>query len=512
MAGPPSASNGNEEVITPNASKSASLKLGKACGACRSLKVRCLFESDSPVKKCKRCARTNQECTITARAPRKQRKRTDTRVGELEQQVENLRAILLNNSATQTERERSTGKITDTVGRFASDGSSNDTARELEPDLTSSDGLGRPLDNSSTTWTGHTEPSSRLFSFDQKAPGLVTEPYDSTRGTRSPGSMSLNDRPRCLTDPEILAKLFQLYDAVMVHHFPLSLFPDSEDAGFIQQTKPTLFLAVVTAAAGTSEPELQTALGLQLTKDLGRRIFVEGEVSLELVQALTIAALFYSPSHNFEKLKYYQYIQMAGTLAMDIGFGRRDPSKEIVSTASVQTWRTPNPETEREQNERNRTVIVCYINCLSYVISCSFIQTYTKIPSVSRNFRRPSMIRSTAAIRESIEALETSPIATPQDHRLICLVRLEQLMEEATVLLNLDTTDATSVVDDLKTQRVVRLFADRLKDWKASIEPRSMYRVLIMLLFVVVSLTLLHSNPGNHISSLYHDRSRDCVP
>lgn len=63
----------------------------RACESCRARKVRCLPED--PIR-CQRCARSGRECVYTAPEKRRRRKRTDTRVAELEQMVQMLAARL----------------------------------------------------------------------------------------------------------------------------------------------------------------------------------------------------------------------------------------------------------------------------------------------------------------------------------------------------------------------------------------------------------------------------------
>ncbi|KAG8526343.1 uncharacterized protein KY384_000336 [Bacidia gigantensis] len=65
-----------------------------ACDACRSRKVRCLASENSQSSKCQRCARAGRECVYTVHSKTRRRKRTDTRVKELEEKVKNLSVLL----------------------------------------------------------------------------------------------------------------------------------------------------------------------------------------------------------------------------------------------------------------------------------------------------------------------------------------------------------------------------------------------------------------------------------
>ncbi|KAI4140795.1 MAG: hypothetical protein L6R39_005657 [Caloplaca ligustica] len=63
----------------------------RACESCRARKVRCLPEDPTT---CQRCARSGRDCIYTAPEKRRRRKRTDTRVAELEHMVQMLAAKL----------------------------------------------------------------------------------------------------------------------------------------------------------------------------------------------------------------------------------------------------------------------------------------------------------------------------------------------------------------------------------------------------------------------------------
>lgn len=58
------------------------------------LQVRCLANELSMSSKCQRCTRANRECVYTIHSKTRRRKRTDTRVKELEEKVRGLSILL----------------------------------------------------------------------------------------------------------------------------------------------------------------------------------------------------------------------------------------------------------------------------------------------------------------------------------------------------------------------------------------------------------------------------------
>ena len=69
-------------------------QLIRACESCRRRKIRCLPQDSSDTSTCQRCAKSGRKCIFTVPQSRRRRKRTDTRVAELEHTVQVLAAKL----------------------------------------------------------------------------------------------------------------------------------------------------------------------------------------------------------------------------------------------------------------------------------------------------------------------------------------------------------------------------------------------------------------------------------
>ncbi len=344
--------------------KAPKSRANKACESCRLLKVRCLFESAIPSQKCRRCAKSNHDCVVKAPGPRKKRKRTDTRIGELEKQVEFLRTILSQTSDGNHKEDRD-GENNDGAGRQAISALNPPPRihvpvqvhhdeedllyhRDHQPsqDAASTYSFHRPCPQSGGSYALPHSP--RQLAYDSSSPETISSVEDASSG--SP-----------IADP--LIRLFNQYHNELVQHYPLSLFADTEDANLVRITKPTLFLAVATSAAGASEPELRASLNEELAQEFARRIIVDGEKSIELIQALILAAVFYSPPDCYDKLKYYQYIHMAATMASELELARPD-TINATKTAAQLLGSSSNLR-EVEENEHRRTLIASYMNCIS---------------------------------------------------------------------------------------------------------------------------------------------------
>jgi hypothetical protein len=312
------------------------IRTAHACESCRHLKVRCLSNDNLSIRKCQRCARLNQECIIKPRGPRKPRKRTDARVGELEKQVEALRAAFSESAAPEISPP--------------SVGDSSDSAA-IRHDH------GNALAAEGGAWVNLTPTSSKIHSEAPLPSCSVTPIAVSQSHTSSPAK----EARRTLT-PSIKTDLFSKFNAELIQHLPVALFLDGEDAAMAEARSPTLFLAAITAAAGNSDFEVHSMLHDQLAQDLATRIVIDGEKSIELVQALLIAAAFHNLPGGFKNTKFYQYIHMAAIMAIDLGLGN---GGRVATHNGSGDPRCGYGEDETERNASIRTFIASYMCCLS---------------------------------------------------------------------------------------------------------------------------------------------------
>lgn len=86
----------NQPLSRPDGeqSKKAEQVLNRACEACRNSKVRCLAGPDPSSNQCQRCAKAGRTCIFAAPVKRRQRKRTDVRVAELEKEIKKMQSLI----------------------------------------------------------------------------------------------------------------------------------------------------------------------------------------------------------------------------------------------------------------------------------------------------------------------------------------------------------------------------------------------------------------------------------
>lgn len=317
----------------------------RACDACRLHKVRCLpntsASSTSTSKACQRCARTDRQCVFTAPQKRKQRKRTDTRVAELEREVQAMRALF------------------ETKKQAADDPDAS--AQPSKLDLSSQV-------NNYIQSTG-TEPTS---SPDVGGAGWTPTPFQtpaaetSLRQDWSTSTFAMNSDviDRGMVSMEVATQLFRTYMSDLYQHYPAVPIPQDTSPEEVRRTQPTLFLAVIAAAAAKTDPHLYSTLNSEVLSAYAHRTVIHSEKSLELVKAMIISVVWYYPPGRFSQLKFYEYIHMAATMAMDIGIGT-NPNASRSRRGLDFNKPSPNPASslpvDEDEMERRRAFLVCFL-------------------------------------------------------------------------------------------------------------------------------------------------------
>ncbi|EMC99648.1 hypothetical protein BAUCODRAFT_62982 [Baudoinia panamericana UAMH 10762] len=431
----------------------------RACAHCRSQKVRCLpHETNADV--CQRCARIGRPCIFTPLRKRKQRKRTDTRVAELEREMRAMRAMLKQRQDATIPRPSE--KPQEALQGQRSE-QSNPTATQTGSSIRWEQQIfmNRPSGDDATV---HAETSSK------KSTPLL--PHEFPASTKA----AVNDVvDRGLLSMATARQLYDTYRRDLFPHYPIIPLPAATTADDMRRSKPTLFLAIIAAAAGKDDSELAATLDKEILHAYATRSLMQSEKSLELVQALLISATWYHPPTKFGQLKYYEYMQMAANMAMDIGIGtrpvqyREDPSNPDLSM----TPRSRDPSPRTGSLESRRTFLAVYMICAG----------------VSLSLRRPNMLPVNSYVRECLEYLERSPDTVSTDGTLIVIAKLAMIAEDLTVSFCLTDPGGIASIADLRTQLMRKDFDKRLTAWYASV-PQEICNGSAMIMYYTLRLHL----------------------
>jgi hypothetical protein len=405
-------------------------KKARACEACRGLKVRCEPVPEDPEGACKRCAKARRNCIIT-QPTRKRQKKTDNRVTELEKKIEALTATL---SATK--------------------------AGQAAPPLSAAP----PEPAAAYYGTPATGPPG---SWDLPNPASHSQPPPARAGQKrkhgDPADVHAHEPATLPTEhrPDLVARgiitldgadqLLHRYNYQMAPHLPGIVFPPRLTADELRRTRPILFLAIM-AAASSGLPEIQRAAFRELMQTLAERVVVIGEKSIELVQALSIAVMWYVPPEHFEDLKFYQLVHMAMTMALDLGLGKgRHRGRKPYMWSAQPSRRHPQPDPTTI--EARRTWLLCYYLTVNTAMA----------------LHRPFLLRWTSFMAECVDILESSPEAAPTDKYFCHLVWTHRLAEEIGFQFCMDDPSVTVSLSDHMTQHRIRSFERELDKHKTQV-------------------------------------------
>ncbi|PGH06299.1 hypothetical protein GX51_02496 [Blastomyces parvus] len=477
----------------------ADLKRPRACEACRQLKVRCDPHPETPDGPCKRCTKANRRCIVTV-PTRKRQKKADSRVAELERKIDALTASL---QATRARNGSNAGG-----GGMGSPVLRSGSAAEDPPAARWMGGPQRPGSESRRATTGGStaglagnkryasgEFKSRFGNTGILAP-LAARPHSPTTegsstfydGSNHGGDGNTPDNwppilptidraPRArydyeytdvidrgIVDTEMALKCFNRYVNDIAPLLPFVVFPPKTTMAEVRRTKPILLLAILSISIGIFSPDLQTTLLNELFRLFADHVIVKGSKSLELVQAIMVSMIWYTPPDHYEEMKFFQLIHIAATMAMDLGMNRRTKSK--AKSKSMGMWREIMGKKvvmlDPDAPETRRAWLGCYFMCVN----------------VAMSLRRPLLTRWHPYMDESLEILETSPDALPSDRTLIQWVKLAHVGEEVLFQFSMDDPATNVDITDPKTQYALKGFERRLVEWRKEV-PAECYSPLM---------------------------------
>lgn len=448
-------------------------KRPRACEACRGLKVRCEPLPDNPDGPCKRCTKANRNCVVTVPS-RKRQKKTDSRVAELEKKIDALTASLQatkNGGAVHDGdhegRPNPYEQVTNGAYGYSSGRPSTATASEewMTPGRYAKTPTAEDMRSAAPpmVMAGQKRKHHEQSKSEGNTPaGNADSPYLKREREDSPAKRDQSSNEyadvvdRGVISMEAATSTFDRYVLEMAPHLPAVVFPEGTTAAEIRKTKPILFLAILSAASGLTQPDIQRILTKEVMQIFADRIICQGEKSLEIVQALTICCLWYWPPEHFEELKFYQLIHIAAVMAIDIGLGRKAKPGGVKAKFSGlwrdHPWRrTPFPDSNTAESRR------------------AWLSLYFLCCNSSMGLRRPNLIRWNAYMGDCVDFLENSPEAAPTDKLLCQWVRSQHLAEEVGTQFSMDDPFASVSISEPKVQFALKGFENDLQHWREQI-------------------------------------------
>ena len=404
----------------------------------------------------------------TTHSKTRRRKRTDTRVKELEQRVAEMSFLLEHGRSSSTpssvEKEDDTvdthGHNEDVGGVYSFPNSRTSPGISAHDDPWVGRGINPGLAHDGPSpdqaWEQATDPSDPLCI----APDVIDR-----------GILSLSKA----------TEIYQNYVDALLPQYPA--IPLSYSVTELRSKKPILFLAVLAASSGASDPPLNSALNQEIQRVYATKVSIQGLKSLELIQALLVSILWTYPPDRFEDLKFHQQIHMAATMALDLGLAKKpkgtsigqQPSKHPNSaegrmSPSV-TTRFPagQPFDVSHEVETANHVMAPKkhlpdsgsLECRRILLGC-----YLFCASVSMSLRLPNFLRWSSWMADCSEVLRTSPDAEPTDKRFVAWVQLQRIVEECGTNFALDSPDDTVSLADERAQLMLQNYEKQLEAWR----------------------------------------------
>lgn len=336
-------------------------KRPRSCESCRALKVRC--ERDpSATGPCKRCAKADRQCIFTEPS-HKRKKKQDSKVAELEKKIDALTASLIavrgTNATLDNEAsglEMNSYPAQDMV--IADEKPSKKRRRstfERDQDLASANQLGSNAKHSMLSGLSHgvsapIPPLENAFQNHEYADVIDRQVLSSAVAT----------------------EIFQFYREKMVPYLPAVVIPSHCTAGDIRQTKPVLFLAILSVASGHKYWNIQRTLTREIMSTYADRIVNKGEKSLELIQALQVSVIWHVAVDQHDT-RAFQLIQMAAAMATAIKYTRENGCALLeIGLRQKRNPQSQELEIEKKEVEKKRAWLSCYV--LSGMYGC-YLQT-----------------------------------------------------------------------------------------------------------------------------------------
>ncbi|KFZ20552.1 hypothetical protein V501_00059 [Pseudogymnoascus sp. VKM F-4519 (FW-2642)] len=393
------------------AEKKPTRALRRSCEACRASKGRCRLTSEG-FGRCQRCVKNGMECVFQEAQPRPKRSKTSrVRVAEMEQRLDDIVGLLSSNSCNSLSVAPSQ---TQSVARTQVD------SRVLQQPGSSTSEVYQPMLGVSAPWLK----------------------FEDLQDVIGKGIISINKAEDIL----------QTY-GTHAPNFPFVVIPPNMSLDYFRREKPFLLLSILVISSN-SNLQFQDRLETELRETLSRKVIINCEKSLDLLQGLMIYLSRYHYYFQPERQQFYQLSQMMIAMAVDLGITRPDARRSCDPSrfASGDSWNCSISASELPSDiEARRIFLGCY-----YLSSC-----------LSTVFRKPNDLRYNDYVEDCYQTLIEAN-ATPSDFLLPYFVRLQRLAEEVNTTFEYDAYEQPPALDTFRTNTLVKTFCKRLRNFEDS--------------------------------------------
>lgn len=114
-------------------------------------------------------------------------------------------------------------------------------------------------------------------------------------------------------------RLFNDFTSNVLPLYPILTLSGAENFDWFRAHQPTLLLSIIASACRASNPSLFRKLSFHLRADLSEQVMVNGNRTVELVQAILVMVEWYDVPEDMRRLNFYAWTQAAGLMVRELG-------------------------------------------------------------------------------------------------------------------------------------------------------------------------------------------------
>ncbi|SMQ50191.1 unnamed protein product [Zymoseptoria tritici ST99CH_3D7] len=293
----------------------------RSCVTCAKAKAKCVWDQERTERTCQRCTRLGKECLRKEAVARRRKPEKSTRAAQL-QKLENKLDHLVNALSSSTSQLQAASTSASSTPLLS-------TATPQTAASTRSNGLGHP--------------SPAISQLDN--PANTTHRDYSVLDTMCGGdNLEFNREPDTPKHPEAVAislveaeVLLDRYKKLMACYMPFVVIPRHATPQSLYESNPLLLRAIVCVALFHDLPRQRVCVK-DLIREIGERILVKGERSVDLLQCVMVTVAWYHP-HVFWFNQLTMLLHLAVALTVDTCVDRAPQKNEVIRKSSerVQT-------------------------------------------------------------------------------------------------------------------------------------------------------------------------------
>jgi hypothetical protein len=277
----------------------------------------------------------------------------------------------------------------------------------------------------------------------------AVDPATTGAPTNFLGSSDNDIIDRGVISEDMARELLNTWRTELVAACPGITIPKHWDVFDLRANKPALFHAIMAAAAHSKGSTLSDRLHEETVLLYARSAFIKGEKSVQAIQALIVTVTYYSPSKTPGQMQIYQWVNMAASMALELGLTSKPRTHEQLPKRAIRPLqKISSPE---ELLEHCRTIL------LLYIISAGF----------SMRLKRPNILLFNSWMEECFNILEKSKLL--DDKRIVAWLKLQRIADEANTAFGFDDASTSFSLSELRMQIILRIFDRRMQDWRKSI-------------------------------------------